>query len=146
MVTRASEVVSDEGGLEPEWGGRELGRGGGSLSIPVKPMPFSTVALKMVGMALAYRGWRQYGQAWGQSVRLRCEGTTEARGEYVAKIACGDPHILLRSVKTALEDFSTLQRILENLSRLPLAARICAEDCIRNSATCIVLAKCHGRR
>lgn len=50
-------------------------------------MPLSTVALKIVGIAPAYRGCRQYGQACGQSVRLRLAGTTEARGEYVARIA-----------------------------------------------------------
>lgn len=61
--------------------------GGQRAAAPVRPMPLSTVALKIVGIAPAYRGCRQYGQACGQSVRLRCAGTTEVRGEYVARIA-----------------------------------------------------------
>ncbi len=54
----------------------------------MRPMPFSTVALKMTGMASAYSGCRQKGQAYGQSVRFSAAGTTDARGSYFARMSC----------------------------------------------------------
>ena len=50
------------------------------ISLPVKPMPLSTVALNMSGMACAYSGCLQKGHRNGHSRKSNAAGTTDARG------------------------------------------------------------------
>jgi hypothetical protein len=64
------------------------GQGEHVYNIPVIPIPFSTVALNMRGIAPAYIGWRQKGHMNGQSIKLSSAGTRDARGSYFFKTSC----------------------------------------------------------